>query len=175
MPQRAFRAVSSSGIRGFRGLPSHLPYRRCHPFDRAAAHVAGGERYDVTVAAGDGVFPLVALAEGKNAVARALPSTGTGTPPNPGFQPPELNGRVGTVDTFTATPADDFGSAKPDTTLTAELSGGMANYDWKINARAYPDVQPLPHPPRTMGHTHIHPYDDDVARLCTSTATPFRS
>jgi multicopper oxidase len=29
------------------------------------------------------------------------------------------------------------------TTLTAELSGGMANYDWKINARAYPDAQPL--------------------------------
>jgi FtsP/CotA-like multicopper oxidase with cupredoxin domain len=76
-----------------------------------------GERYDVTVTAGDGVFPLVALAEGKNAVARALVSTGAGSAPNPGFQPPELNGRLGTADIFTTTPADDLGSAKPDTTL----------------------------------------------------------
>ena len=62
-----------------------------------------GERYDAIVTAGDGVFPLVALAEGKNAAARALLTTGSGSAPAPGFQPPELNGRVGTVDMFTAT------------------------------------------------------------------------
>jgi len=33
------------------------------------------ERYDVIVTAGDGVFPLVALAEGKNGLARALLSS----------------------------------------------------------------------------------------------------
>src|SRR6202158_2621437 len=103
-----------------------------------------GERYDVTVTAGDGVFPLVALAEGKNAVARAVLSAGAGTAPDPGFQPPELNGRLGTAHIFTATPADDLGSAKPDTTLTAELSGAMMPYDWKINGHAFPDDQPLP-------------------------------
>jgi FtsP/CotA-like multicopper oxidase with cupredoxin domain len=31
-----------------------------------------GERYDVIVRAGDGVFPVVAAAEGKDALARAL-------------------------------------------------------------------------------------------------------
>jgi FtsP/CotA-like multicopper oxidase with cupredoxin domain len=103
-----------------------------------------GERYDVIVTAADGVFPLVALAEGKNALARAVLSTAAGTPPDPGFQPPELNGRLGTVDVFAATPADDLGSAKPDTTLSAELSGGMAKYDWKINGHAFTDRQPLP-------------------------------
>jgi FtsP/CotA-like multicopper oxidase with cupredoxin domain len=102
-----------------------------------------GERYDVIVTAGDGVFPLVAMAEGKNALARAVLSTGAGTAPDAGFQPPELNGRVGTVDMFTATPADDLGSAKPDTTLTADLSGTMTAYDWKINGRAFADTQPL--------------------------------
>jgi FtsP/CotA-like multicopper oxidase with cupredoxin domain len=102
-----------------------------------------GERYDVIVTAGDGVFPLVALAEGKSALARAVLSTGSGTAPDPGFQPSELSGRVGTVDVFTATPAVDLGSAKPDTSLSADLSGGMAKYDWKINGRAYPDTQPL--------------------------------
>jgi FtsP/CotA-like multicopper oxidase with cupredoxin domain len=102
-----------------------------------------GERYDVTVTAGDGVFPLVALAEGKNALARAVLSTGAGTVPDPAFQPPELNGRVGTVDTFAAIPGDDLGSAKPDTMLTSTLSGGMMAYDWKINGRAFADTQPL--------------------------------
>jgi hypothetical protein len=44
---------------------------------------------DVIVTADDGVFPLVALAEGKGAVARALLSTGVGTAPPADFQPPE--------------------------------------------------------------------------------------
>ncbi|MCW2649046.1 MAG: multicopper oxidase [Mycobacterium sp.] len=103
-----------------------------------------GERYDVIVTAGDGVFPLVALAEGKNALARAVLSTAAGTTPDPGFLPAELNGRLGTADIFAATPADDLGSAKPDTTLNAELSGSMMPYDWKINGHAFADRQPLP-------------------------------
>jgi FtsP/CotA-like multicopper oxidase with cupredoxin domain len=103
-----------------------------------------GERYDVIVTAGDGVFPLVASAEGKNAVARAILSTAAGATPDPAFQPPELNGRLGTADLFTATPADDLGTAKPDTTLTAELSGSMVGYDWKINGHTFTDRQPLP-------------------------------
>jgi multicopper oxidase len=38
-----------------------------------------GERYDVLVTAGEGVFPLVALAEGKDAQCRALLSTSSGS------------------------------------------------------------------------------------------------
>lgn len=37
-----------------------------------------GERYDVVTTLGDGVFPLVALAEGKDATALALVRTGAG-------------------------------------------------------------------------------------------------
>jgi FtsP/CotA-like multicopper oxidase with cupredoxin domain len=113
------------------------------PTDVDALLIGMGERYDVTVTAGDGVFPLVALAEGKNALARALLSTAAGTAPDPAFQPPELNERLGTVNTFTAAAAVDLGSAKPDTTLTAELTGAMMNYDWKINGRTFDDRQPL--------------------------------
>ena len=51
-----------------------------------------GERYDVIVTAGDGVFPLVALAEGKNALARALLSTGPAPCPNPDSGPPNSTG-----------------------------------------------------------------------------------
>lgn len=102
-----------------------------------------GERYDVTVTAGDGVFPLVALAEGKNQIARALLSTGVGTAPDPGFRPAELSGRIGTVDSFTATPEAALPQTTPDVTLTANLTGGMMKYDWSIDNRPYPDNAPL--------------------------------
>ena len=102
-----------------------------------------GERCDVIVTAGDGVFPLVAMAEGKNAVGRALLSTGAGAAPEPGFRPSELNGRVGTVDIFTATQDAGLGSAKSDTDLSAELMGGMMAYDWTINGRAFTETEPL--------------------------------
>jgi multicopper oxidase len=97
----------------------------------------------VTVTAGDGVFPLVAEAEGKDAVALALLKTGTGTAPEPAYQPPEFTGRVATVDSLAATPEVDLGSAKADTALTAELSGGMMAYDWTINGRPFSDAEPL--------------------------------
>src|SRR5262249_57015853 len=58
------------------------------------------ERYDVIVTAADGVFPLVAAAEGKNAVARALLVTGSGSQPNPQFRPGELAKRGGRMEMF---------------------------------------------------------------------------
>lgn len=113
------------------------------PTDVDAVLVGMGERYDVIVTAGDGVFPLVAVAEGKDAVTRALLSTGAGTAPDPAYQPSELGRLVGTAELFLATSEVDLGSAKPDTTLSAELSGGMMNYDWTINGRPFADRLPL--------------------------------
>ncbi|ORW07740.1 multicopper oxidase family protein [Mycobacterium kyorinense] len=113
------------------------------PTDVDALLIGMGERYDVIVTAGDGIFPLVALAEGKNALGRALLATGAGSPPEPGFQPPELGGRVGTVDIFTATPAVDLGAAHPNTVLNVDLGGSMSTYVWTINGRPYPDNSPL--------------------------------
>ena len=46
------------------------------------------------VTLGDGVFPLTALAEGKNATALALVRTGSGTPPPADVRPAELNGTL---------------------------------------------------------------------------------
>jgi len=45
--------------------------------------IAMGERYDVRVTLGDGVFPLTALAEEKKGGALALIRTGFGKPPPP--------------------------------------------------------------------------------------------
>lgn len=113
------------------------------PTDVDALLLGMAERYDVIVTASDGVFPLVAVPEGKKAQpGRALLSTAAGSAPDVNFQPPELNGRVGTVDMFTATPAVSLGSTKSDVDLALELTGSMTNYDWGINGKPYPKSPP---------------------------------
>ena len=101
-----------------------------------------GERYDVIVTAADGVFPLVALAEGKGAQARALLSTGAGSVPPMGYEPPELNGRVGVIEMFTATPEAQLKWTKADTEIQADLTASDTKYQWGING-PFPDNKPL--------------------------------
>jgi FtsP/CotA-like multicopper oxidase with cupredoxin domain len=113
------------------------------PTEVDAVLMGMGERYDVMVTAADGVFPLVAMAEGKNALARALLSTGAGNAPDPAFRPTELTKRIGTVDMFTATPDFDLGPVQPDTTLSVDLDGDMMHYNWTINGRPFSNRAPL--------------------------------
>lgn len=101
------------------------------------------ERYDVVVTAADGVFPLVARAEGKGALARALLSTGAGSPPDPGFQPAELTKRVGTIEMFTATTPVNLGRPEPNLNLEVLLGGNMTQYNWMINGEPYSKTDPL--------------------------------
>jgi multicopper oxidase len=101
------------------------------------------ERYDVIVTAADGVFPLVAAAEGKNAVARALLVTGSGSQPDPQFRPTELTKRVGTLEMFTATTSVNLGAAEPNLNLPVLLGGDMAKYVWTINGEPYSKTDPL--------------------------------
>ncbi|MCH9730435.1 MAG: multicopper oxidase family protein [Actinomycetia bacterium] len=135
----AFRVA----LAGHRMTVTHTDGFPVVPTEVDAVLLGMGERYDVVVTAGDGVFPLVAAAEGKNALARALLSTGAGSAPDPAFLPSELQGRVGTVDTFTAAPEVVLESGKIDAALTAQLSGTMMDYNWMINGRPYNDTAPL--------------------------------
>jgi FtsP/CotA-like multicopper oxidase with cupredoxin domain len=134
----AFRVA----LAGHRMTVTHTDGFPVVPTEVDAVLLGMGERYDVIVTAGDGVFPLVASAEGKNAVARALLSTGTGSAPDAGFRPPELTGRVGTVDTFTA-PSQVQLPTTTDLALQARLTGSMMHYDWAINGRPYDQTVPL--------------------------------
>lgn len=134
----AFRVA----LAGHRMTVTHTDGFPVVPTDVDALLLGMGERYDVIVTAGDGVFPLVASAEGKNGVARALLSTATGSAPDAAFRPPELTRLVGTVDTFTATPQVQL-PTNADLALQARLSGTMARYDWAINGRPYDQTVPL--------------------------------
>lgn len=113
------------------------------PTEVDAVLVGMGERYDVVVTAGDGVFPLVAEAEGKNAVARALLITGAGGAPAADLRPIELRGRVGTVGLFTAAPKVVLPAGDPAVTLAVELTGNMMAYDWAINGVPFAKADPM--------------------------------
>ncbi|WP_171162162.1 multicopper oxidase family protein [Streptomyces sp. I05A-00742] len=96
-----------------------------------------GERYDVLVTAGDGVFPLTALAEGKKRTALALLRTGGGAAPGADVRPAELDRAPLTADRLKAGAAVRLKDRRPDRTLTFELTGSMERYDWAINGRRY--------------------------------------
>ncbi|AFM17003.1 putative multicopper oxidase [Mycolicibacterium chubuense NBB4] len=134
----AFRVA----LAGHRMTVTHTDGFPIQPTDVDALLLGMGERYDVTVIAGDGVFPLVAAAEGKNAVARALLSTAAGSSPDPSFRPPELTRQIGTVETFIA-PTQFNLPPSSDVALQARLTGTMARYDWMINGHPYDHTVPL--------------------------------
>ncbi|MEV5431955.1 multicopper oxidase family protein [Streptomyces sp. NPDC052701] len=103
------------------------------------------ERYDVLVTAKDGVFPLVALAEGKEARALAVLRTGgTGALPPSSAHPEELDGR--TVPARRLVPAESVAlrDEKPDREMRIKLTGGMKKFDWGFDHRPYSVEQRYP-------------------------------
>ena len=110
---------------------------------RADALLIGmGERYDVQVTLGDGVFPLTALAEGKNASAMALVRTGVGGRPPATIRPAELSGTLAHYGLLRSAPSARLDARRPDVTYRLRLTGGMARYDWGINGQAFDMSRP---------------------------------
>ncbi|TNC21552.1 multicopper oxidase family protein [Amycolatopsis alkalitolerans] len=103
-----------------------------------------GERYDVEVTLADGVFPLVAVAEGKTGQALGVVRTGAGAVPPANVRPAELDGRMLDYAGLHAASGAVLPARTPDVTHDLVLGGGMMPYRWTINGRAYPDDQPLP-------------------------------
>ncbi|MFC8094845.1 multicopper oxidase family protein [Streptomyces sp. NPDC057301] len=105
-----------------------------------------GERYDVLVTLGDGVFPLVALAEGKDATGMALVRTGSGGAPKATVRPKELNGKILTASRLRAAEDARLPSKKVDRVHRVELAGGMDKYNWAINGKAFVMDDPTANP-----------------------------
>lgn len=108
--------------------------------------VGMGERYDVLVTLADGVFPLVALAEGKNQSGMALVRTGSGTAPTVTVRPKELDGRILPATRLRGASGVRLASRTPDRTHRVELTGGMAKYDWSINGIRFDMDDPTARP-----------------------------
>ncbi|MCX5583060.1 multicopper oxidase family protein [Streptomyces erythrochromogenes] len=109
-----------------------------------AVLVGMGERYDVLVTAGDGVFPLTALAEGKNRTALALLRTGGGAAPQASVRPKELDAKVLQASQLRAAESVRLDSRRPDRTIELKLTGTMEKYDWAINGKKYDPAQRYP-------------------------------
>ncbi|MFG1784346.1 multicopper oxidase family protein [Rhodococcus oryzae] len=101
---------------------------------RADAVLLGmGERYDALVTLQDGVFPLVASAEGKNARALAIVRTGPGEPPQADVPVAELDGRLPMAWDMSATEADRLPRRDVARALDIRLTGSMSPYTWSID------------------------------------------
>lgn len=111
-----------------------------------AVLIGMGERYDALVTLDDGVFPLVALAEGKNATGMALVRTGPGGAPKPTTLPKELDGMITSAPQLRA--ADDvrLPSKKADRVHRIELTGSMMTYNWAINGKRFDMNNPTANP-----------------------------
>jgi FtsP/CotA-like multicopper oxidase with cupredoxin domain len=129
----AFRVA----LAGHRMTVTHTDGFPVRPVEVDALLLGMGERYDVLVTLADGVFPLVALAEGKQATALGLVRTATGTVPPATVRPPELDRRI--LAYRHLQPADPvrLPDRTPDRTILLELTGGMMSYDWGFNGRRY--------------------------------------
>ncbi|APT13654.1 multicopper oxidase family protein [Mycobacterium avium] len=146
------------------------------PVEGDALLIGMGERYDLRITLADGVFPLVADAEGKDGRAFGMVRTATGVAPAATATPPQLAGRVLTVTDLSAAPSVRLPATSIDTSLSGALGGDMARYEWTINGRMYPDDQPLVVRPgkrvqltltnsKTMYHPmHLHGHTFAVAR-----------
>ncbi|MCX4826281.1 multicopper oxidase family protein [Streptomyces sp. NBC_01142] len=97
-----------------------------------------GERYDVLISAKDGVFPLTALAEGKNGAAMAVLRTASGALPGPTARPAELRRDVlSSARRLRPHETVELDRRRPDRILKLTFTGGMKNYDWGIDHRPY--------------------------------------
>jgi len=103
-----------------------------------------GERYDVVVTVPEeGVFPLVALAEGKGGQAMALLRTGAGDAPAADAHPSELDGRVLQLADLKAADGVALKPARADRTHQVVLTLDRDAYRWRINGKTFDEQSPL--------------------------------
>jgi FtsP/CotA-like multicopper oxidase with cupredoxin domain len=144
---RVVNAGSDTAFRfalgGHRMTVTHTDGFPVQPARTDALLVGMGERYDVLVTLGDGAFPLVALAEGKNGQGLAVVRTSTGSAPPASTRPAQLDGLVLTAMDLVAAESARLPEAAVDRRHDLLLSGSMASYRWTINGATFEDAEPL--------------------------------
>ncbi|WP_369142692.1 multicopper oxidase family protein [Streptomyces sp. R44] len=189
------RVINAGGDTAFRVALGDHAFTVTHADGFPVAHAKAdalllgmGERLDAIVTVGNGVFPLTALAEGKNRTALAVLRTGGGSAPTASARPKELDGKVVHGGQLKAAEAVRLAPGRPDRTIEFELTGSMMTYDWAINGKKYDPAQRHPvrsgervrlsfvnrttmwHPLHLHGHTYA--LADGGARKDTSIVLP---
>ena len=107
------------------------------PMQTDAVLIGMGERYDVLFTLADGVFPLVALAEGKDATARGIVRTSSGAVPTASLLPRELYGEMIGYRRLRPAEAVRLPGRHIDRTISLQLTGGMMSYEWAFDNRRF--------------------------------------
>ncbi|MGW4248939.1 multicopper oxidase family protein, partial [Nocardia sp. NPDC004722] len=140
---RIINAASDTAFRvavgGHRLRVTHSDGFPVQPVTTDSLLLAMGERYDAVIDLADGVFPLVASAEGKNGRAVALIRTGGGAPLATDVRPAELTTPPLTGGQLVAAESVRLPARKPDRILEVALGMGKGDYVWTINGKSYPD------------------------------------
>ncbi|WP_030389584.1 multicopper oxidase family protein [Streptomyces sp. NRRL S-241] len=193
------RLINAGGDTAFRiALGGHeltVTHTDGYPVEQAttASLLLGmGERYDVLVTAQDGVFPLTALAEGKEGSALAVLRTGSGAAPTAATRPSELDAPPLMADALRAAGSAALAPRDPDRTVQIKLSGSMQRYNWSFDGKPYtPDQRhpvkagervrlvfanatPMWHPLHLHGHTFALGDQPGGARKDTAIVLPGR-
>ncbi|CAL9654567.1 Multicopper oxidase MmcO [Streptomyces sp. enrichment culture] len=187
--ESAFRVA----LGGHRMTITHSDGFPVQPYETDALVIGMAERYDVLITAKSGVFPLVALAEGKRGRAMAVLRTGAGAVPKPSAHPVELDRRV-LVSAHRLRPDESVALPRRgyDRLLKIKLTGSMKEYDWGIDHKPYdPDTlhwvergervrlvvmnaTHMWHPVHLHGHTYsLAGADSNGARKDTSIVLPY--
>ena len=145
---RIVNAASDTAYRfaigGHRLTVTHTDGFPVVPTEVDALIVGMGERYDVVVSTGDGVFPIVASPEGKeDSPARALLRTGTGDVPPLSRRPAELSRQLLSYADLVAAPNVELGIGQVDRELTMKLTMGDEGRRWLFNGQTFEDHEPL--------------------------------
>ena len=146
---RVINAGSDTAYRfavgGHRLTITHTDGFPVEPSTVDAILVAMGERYDVTVNVSSGVWPIVAMAEGKDARAVAVLRTNDAVAteaPAVEATPAELDGVIASAASLRARAdvALPVGAAR---SIDVRLSGTMMRYNWAVNDKVFPDYRRL--------------------------------
>ncbi|HEU5222134.1 MAG TPA: multicopper oxidase family protein [Candidatus Lumbricidophila sp.] len=105
-----------------------------------------GERFDAVVTLGDGVFPMVAEAEGKTDRAVAIVRTnGSSRAPTGAAVSRLAAGRVGFGTQLRASDDVALPDRRPDRQLALAFTGGMGRFNWGVNGRHFDMHHPMDH------------------------------
>ena len=108
-----------------------------------ALYIAQGERVDLLVTLADGVFPLVASAEGKQGQGQILVRTGSGAAPSSTVHLAELDTDPLLLAALMPADATRLPQREPDQVEQVTLNGQMKPYAWGMNGTTFGSDTPI--------------------------------